>query len=286
MEVAYLIMAHSNYEHLQRLVDAMQHKGAHFLLHIDKKAAAPKLKRAANLSFIDSQRVYWGGFSQVEVTLRLLQTALKNTGAQYFAFLSGVDYPIKPVNSFLELLAGSQAEFINIREGFQPTKPATRLTNFHFQRIERRKNSLPSLAARAVEKALALTGYKKQIPFKPFVGSNWFILSRDCIQYIFRYIAENPHYLKFHKQSLCADESFFQTIIGNSSFRESCCHNLTYADWSVPAPPAEIGIKHIELFQEEKFQEDMYGKFEPYFARKFSDNSKEIIDLIEQKLRA
>jgi hypothetical protein len=84
---------------------------------------------------------------------------------------------------------------------------------------------------------------------------------------------------------LCPDESYFQTIIGNSPFFRTCKTNLTYTDWSSIPAPALINQRHIELFKENIEFNGFYGPYTPFLARKFADNRANIVEIIEKELR-
>jgi hypothetical protein len=91
--------------------------------------------------------------------------------------------------------------------------------------------------------------------------------------------------LKYFKHVYIPDEAFFQTIIGNSKFVENVEGNLTYVDWDADPGPAMIQEKHIELFKSKRHFKTKYGVHEPFFARKFDDSSKTLIDTINTVLR-
>lgn len=285
MKIAYLIVAHHQFNHLQRLIDGLNHDGARFFIHVDLKAAAlPELN--GPVQFIVQQKVYWAGFSQVEVSLRLMEAARQQGEFDYFILLSGVDYPLKSNQRLLEKLHDERGEYINIMKGYQPTKPAARLEKYHWQKINRRKNTPAVKFMKALEKLVYHLGVRKKVQVQPYVGSNWFALSAECVQYIFEFLKAHPGYKKAFRYALCADESFFHTIIGNSPFIEKCRHCLHYADWSGPNPPATIEEKHLQIFESSKSMVDAYGEFTPFFARKFPDNSGPLVEAIERRLRA
>ena len=48
--------------------------------------------------------VHWGGFSILRCELFLLKEAINNCDAEYFHLISGQDYPIKPLSSFLDFV--------------------------------------------------------------------------------------------------------------------------------------------------------------------------------------
>jgi len=77
---------------------------------------------------------------------------------------------------------------------------------------------------------------------------------------------------------------FFQTVLGNSPFREKTTRNLTYADWSkgLSRNPAAITMDHIERFADPAFElNDVEGKGPCFFARKFSETDSALLDRID-----
>src|SRR5690349_20391962 len=97
MKIAYLIICNSNQKHLNRLLKALASDQADFFVHIDKKSknvfelpSWPNIYKLAN-----TVSVYWGGFSIVEATIRLMKEAKKTKNYDYYILLSGSDYPVR-----------------------------------------------------------------------------------------------------------------------------------------------------------------------------------------------
>jgi hypothetical protein len=117
MKIAYLILAHNNYNHLRRLVKALNGSTSTFFIHIDKKSEMPdNLHDFENVIFVKRSKVWWSGWSIVDATLRLMRVAVSH-GFDYYILLSGTDYPIRP-NSFLYEKLSTGNEYINIIKGF------------------------------------------------------------------------------------------------------------------------------------------------------------------------
>ena len=120
---------------------------------------------------------------------------------------------------------------------------------------------------------------KRKFPkgFKPFGGSSYWCLSRECIEYVHNFINQNNEFVDFFRYVLIPDESFFQTIILNSPLRNSVNNNnLNYIRWIPKAPsPIILGKSDFEqIISSEKL-----------FARKFDLNKDaDILDMIDQKI--
>jgi hypothetical protein len=52
-------------------------------------------------------------------------------------------------------------------------------------------------------------------------------LTGECVEYIFRYLQDNPKYQTRFKHTRCAIEVFFQTIVLNSRFSKRRTDKLT-----------------------------------------------------------
>lgn len=287
MKIAYLIAAHDNYAHLRKLVDALNDDNVFFYIHIDKKKSIPHdFPNLPNLSFIENRvKVYWAGFSQVRATLSLLNQAIKEN-YDYYILISGVDYPIRP-NKVLYQLLNEGGEFLETIEGFSSHKPEKRINRYSFDCFNRRDFfSVKTLFFSTLELGLGKM-VKRKFPFKAiYQGSNWFALTHSCISYILEFVKNNPEYCKFYSTTRSPDESFFHTIIGNSPFLHKVRPNLTFADWSEKkSGPAIINASHVSLFKEQDEFEGVAGRYKPFFARKFNDDSAKVVELIEKELR-
>lgn len=283
MKISYLILAHNNFRHLDRLIDALNDTDSTFYIHIDKKARQNYNPQKNNVSVIPTHiDIKWGGFAMVEATLALLEYGVKHTpDADYYILLSGVDYPVRS-KTFLFNQLDKKKEYIDIAPLPVPYKPIERYEYYYFE-YNRRNLKLynPKFLLEVLLKKLKV---KRKAPFQIYAGSQWFALTRKCVQYILNTIKEDTRYVDFFRHTLVPDEAFFQTIIGNSPFLENTMANLTYTDWEVPVPPATIEDRHIDFLKMHIEFNDEYGKRFPYFARKFDDSSDELIVKIQSEL--
>jgi hypothetical protein len=277
LKIAYLIAAHHNYLHLKRLIEALDEQNCTFYIHIDKKSQLPTIK-GENIIFIKERiNVHWSGFSQVRATINLLEWAIKDEN-DYFVLLSGVDYPVK-CNSFLYDKLKEGGEYIHIQKmGADPYAPLSRYKYYYFTDYFNRRNKQSPVTRFFLwlQKQMRKLRIKKRIPFPLYTGASWFILSKSCAAHVLNEIKTNRRYVRFFRFGFCPDESFFQTIIGNSLFYKDVKGYLTYADWSIDPGPALINEHHIPILK------DLNDKF---FARKFNDDSAAIIELINKTLR-
>jgi hypothetical protein len=294
--IAYLILAHANPEHLQRLIARLRSDNAMFFLHVDKKAKPHQFAhlQAADVRLVpDAVSVHWGDFSQVEAILKLMTTALAAGRFDRFVLLSGADYPLWPTANIDAFFAAHpQDEFINLvpMPCEAAGKPLARLTTYTLRPT---LSTLHRLALRVLLKAGVLPRERNLQralgSLQPYGGSTWWALTRAACEYIVQFVRRNPSLVRFFKGTQYADETFLHTILGNSPLHANVRRNLTYTDWSAGgASPANISARHIDYFRATKqfALEDVYGSGPMLFARKFNDGDAALLQRLDAELSA
>lgn len=269
--------------------------------------------------------VYWAEYSMVEAILVLMRQALNNPGHyDYFILSTGSDYPIRRreyIHDFFEINRGR--EFISsiklpdgeacgpvCREYAPQNGCAAYVGNKYYASLNtlrgRSEKPVRKLALKILARSgLARRDFKKKLNgLEPYAGNAGWALTRDACLYIIDFIENNPRYCNYFENVFAPDEIFFHTILGNSFFKSRICRHLTYEDWSVAAAggekysflerlsnkgghPAVLDYRHLSLFEEkEKFiVDDIYGAGEMLFARKFDDNSLDLVSRVEEMIR-
>ena len=91
MKIAYIILAHKNPRQLARMLQALDHDGASFFVHIDRKVAIAPFAEAvregrSDTHFVaDRQDVLWGGYSMVQATIDTVSAALAAGSAAWLS---------------------------------------------------------------------------------------------------------------------------------------------------------------------------------------------------------
>lgn len=284
MKICYLILAHNNFKHLDRLIDSLNDSENNiFYIHIDKKTTEPYTPSLKNAHILPIRiDINWGGYTMIDATLALMEYAKVNSPeADYYILISGVDFPIRPKSFLLEQLRKGY-EYIDIAPVPVPYKPVERYEYFYFD--YKRRNLKLYNPLFLIEVLLKKLKIKRKAPFKVYTGTQWFALTNECVQYILKTVREDKRYTQFFKYTLVPDEAFFQTIIGNSPFKDRTKASLTYTDWEVDNPPATIEERHVDFLKKNIEFNDEYGQRFPYFARKFDDDSKYLLEKIKKKL--
>ncbi len=286
MRVAYLITAYGDFDHLERLVGALDDPRAGFFIHIDARSRVPeglfeRLAERGNVVFAPRRKVWWGGWSHTAAILSLMELAADGDdrcGYDYCVILSGADYPIRSNETIFETLAAG-GEYINANPGFRSGKPESRVKYYWFDGFDRRRLRSPrTILFRALEIVLRALGVRKRrYPFpKIYSGVVWSALSMPCVRYILDNVRANPRYTAFFRTSQVPEEMFFQTIVANSPFASRIRQTPTYIDWDHPsASPPVLTEKHLPILAAKP----------RLFARKFNDHSTAVLDRIDRELR-
>lgn len=296
MKIAYLILVHNTPIHLRRLIQALSSSSSSFFIHLDKKSIADDYSsiKGDNIHFTQERiPVFWGDFSQVEAILILLRAALADQCRfDRFVLLSGAHYPLRSASYIERFLENNpEKEFMNLIALPGPEeggKPISRLTSYTL------RPGTPTII-KTIRKLLMIVGalphtrdYKTYLrDLAPYGGATWWALSREACDFILTFVKKEIQIVNFFKNTICPDESFFHTILGNSHFRSKIARNFTYADWSSGGSgPAHITEKHLAIFQDRSSfgSTKLFGSGEMLFARKFSDESGDLVASLEKQI--
>ena len=271
MKHAYLIMAHDNFELLNKLLLMLDYPGNDIYLHVDKKATDFKLNDLPKLSeskleLIDRIDTNWGGYSLVQCELNLLKSSVKGN-YDYYHLLSGVDLPIKnqrQIHDFFEKNKGY--EFVGFVDHWDKDIIIKKIPFIEVGRkrdliscIKHRINKMSILFQRMLNK-------KPKFDFELFKGSQWFSTTNDFA----KFVLDSEFLIKKNFSNIQAsDEMVIQTILANSKFKdniylgtnaneyESSMRNI---DWNRGTPYTYKDNDFEELVQSNKL-----------FARKFGE---------------
>lgn len=294
MHIAYLILAHDNPAYAQRLIGALREDWTSFFVHVDKKSdirafdALRSLPRTHLLS--DRVSACWGGFSLVQASLNMIAAAAKsNPPPDWYALISGSDYPIRSNPDLYDYLSQSTQEHINLVNLPSPEtrKPLAWLETFHFEGSRGRpmpKRVFLHQLNRLLEKYCKRDFRPILGDMRPYAGSQWWVLSRDAVRHVMEFTHENPRFVRFFRHVLIPDEMYFQIILGNSHFRQKIARNLTYTDFRKRGRnPSPLTEEHVRMFERPDFHlDDAEGKGPVFFARKFNALDQGLLDRVDE----
>lgn len=272
MSVAYLILVHRLPNQFKKLFKAIYESTNFYLIHIDKKAnqeigkdIRSFLEQYPNVHILNSENVIWGGYSMVQAELDGIKYLLSMDAKwDYFINLSGQDYPLKSQKIIKEFLSKNNGKsFIKI-DNQEKKRPET------MNRIENYFEELEDSISDKTHKR----GFMKDVI--PYIGGQWMILTRDCCEFINSSV-EVKKFEDYYLNTLIADESFFQTVLMNTSFNGTLVNDDKRAIIWIPDGDIKLRPKTFT-----KYDLPFLQRSNHLFARKFDDNiDNKIIDDIK-----
>ncbi len=196
----------------------------------------------SNVTFVKPHiRTRWADFSLVEATLLGLQLISKNADVpDWTVLLSGSDYPIKTATQILAELTSSPYDAYIHHEEIKYKAYQRDWQKNCFDRYCTTVLSLPFL-----DKKIRPITLKKRLrhplfttPFLPFsktlrcfAGSQWFCVNSRAVEYIIDFHSNKTALAQHYRRLMCADESYFQTILANAPHLKLQNDNLRYTHW-------------------------------------------------------
>ena len=285
---AFLVMAHTQFNLLCKLIKRLDSEYSDIYLHLDKKwslsndeiAYLKRMPKKSKIYITKRINVMWGGDSQIKAELILLKEARLRNKYKYYHLITGQDYPIVDIHEILSFYDNKkEIEFINFSSNeFSETQ--MHRTKYYWLLRNRcgRDNALGKSIQHALiilQKILRIDRNKKcNLELK--VGSAYF----DITDSLAEWIIENEYKIMgIFRNSSCGDECFLQTLVYNSKFMNNVFldekgTNHRYIDWK--------GSKNAgpRILNESDY--DNIKKSDCFFARKIDEyESKELIELLD-----
>jgi hypothetical protein len=305
MKVCYLLQTHKNPNQIYRLVHTLKQlsPAAQIILNHDFtncELDRAKFETFSHIQIIPSQGGR-GNFSLVQSYLEATQWLLNHVSDfDWLIHLTGQDYPIHPLADverfLLETHYDGFLEYFQVFSQESPWKAQEGYTRYFYQYrtlssnlSDWQKELLRPIKILnyfqpfiRVNSSYGLTlGLKTSVPFNSefvcYGGSFLCILSRECINYLHKFVELNPGILNHYKGVANPDESFIQTVLINSQLFNLCNDSKRYFDFS--------GTRngHPRVLSAEDFPKLVESQ--AYFARKFDLNQdSSIFDLIDEYL--
>lgn len=294
---AYLIIAHNQFDILEKLIKMLDDKRNDIFIHIDKKVSDfdfdyfKKLVKKSNIYFTDRTDVRWGGYSQINCEYILLKKACETGKYFYYHIISGCDLPIQTqdyIHDFFKKINGKQVIQLTTDELIQKNNAYYRISRYHFFDKSFRTNNLLkkkllgafNFVVMPLQRILKVDRLHKKI--KIGYGANWVSITDSFA----RYVIEKEDWVKKHfKHSKCADELFMQTLIVNSKFSKDVYSEksdnfngdacMRYIDWK-RGNPYTLRVQDYDSLVESNM----------LFARKFNSSvDNKIIEKIYNKYK-
>ncbi|KAA6303630.1 MAG: hypothetical protein EZS26_000181 [Candidatus Ordinivivax streblomastigis] len=265
---ALLIVAHSFPKQLEDLVNLLMAPNHYFFIHIDKKSTEMEssssikhLKQNPQVVFLTpSLKVSHGGFSQILVTIKLLEAAFNHVvKADYFHLISGQDYPCRTRADWETFFENNEKSYMHFDSptdvlNWRQQKYPERTDYFHFADLQ-----IPFLPDKLLKFTIkGLNKMAKMYKRKPisdiYAGWSWFSWHRKVVVYVLQFLQEHPNYLNRFRNTYCCDELIFHTLLYPvaDALHIEKYNSLRYVEWH-PKRKAET----LPLVLDEQEYEDI-----------------------------
>lgn len=295
MKHAFLIMAHTNWNLLKRLLKSLDFIDSNIYLHIDAKSEVSKeqLKdiakvcRYATFHMIQRKNVNWGGYSLIDCELSLLRRAVQDKN-DYYHFMSGNDYLIVSEKNFKDFFNENNGkEFIGFSSKEFSKQERQRYQVYHFlqEKIGRKKSAIywfEKVLVKLQMKSRIIDRTKKFNGIKYEVGSEWCSLTKNFAEYL---LGKEQIIKKMFKWSYCCDEVFVQTMFINSPFKNNNFQRTVLDDSENTQNVRAIDWKRGEPYTYEYSDYKELIESGNIFVRKVNNDTAErekLLDLLDE----
>ncbi|MBQ7156121.1 MAG: hypothetical protein IJR85_11295 [Synergistaceae bacterium] len=270
----------------------LDHPKIDIFIHMDAKnrsynpAETLKLTKYSRIFHAPRIKVSWGGYSQINAELILLEAATSQGHYEHYHLLSGADLPIQKREDIIkffeehhgiEFVHSSTVPIKDTDEVFMRMKYYHLLQDLHGRPA--RKNIIMRILRKTERTLLHLQklihiSRNKGINF--YWGSNWFSITDELARYV---LTKREWIHRTFHNTLCCDEFFLQTIAMESKFQCNLFRingnqpgNVRLIDWK-RGEPYTFRLSDIEELKASKAM----------FARKFSPSAdREVIEKIRE----
>ncbi|WP_137743709.1 beta-1,6-N-acetylglucosaminyltransferase [Robertmurraya siralis] len=291
-KTAFMLLVHNHPEQLNKfLMQLVEEEAADVFIHIDAKSdpsMRERIIRHPHITILEERvAVSWGDISQVDATLLLLE-AVCNSDVHYdFVCLrSGQDLLVR--NGFKQFLAEHRNSLFLAYRTLQekdfgmvkiqwPKIVRNRYANYHPLRLLRR------LLLLLYKRGVHILPNRRYFPehFTLYKGSQWFTIPFEAAVFIIDFLNKNRWYYPFFEHSLVPDESFFHTLLLNSTYKEKVINtNLYFLKWGESLKernsPQCLHIGDRALIENSNM----------FFARKFNEQfDKEVVEYFKARVK-
>ena len=276
---AFVVVAHADPTMFRRLTQRLLEIGPVFA-HVD--ATTNNLGWVVDnpdVVFLDNRvSVYWGHWSMVEATVRLIERALMSSEISRITLLSGTHYLLWSPSE-IAVRAASTGDVIAARQA--PNMPDGSRPEIDYRRrfvATKSPTSVLQKLANAFVNRVVYVG--RPLEWRTLVGpegmragSQWWSLTRDTAEFLVKQIRADGALVRYFKKVNCPDEKVFATLFAelDPSPNES---GTTFVKWAGRANPEGIALRDLEAARADK-------KY--WFARKFSSlNDAELLEWLDE----
>ena len=268
MRHAWLIIAHNEFEILQKLVSLLDQAQSDIIVHIDKKVRQlPEIHadKARLIILEDRIDVRWGTVSQIRTELTLLEEAAKQGPYDYYHIISGTTLPLQIYTGLEDYFSHKEGNSIVTGmckdEPYQETLKIHRYNFFvkDFTNPARWKSKVSQFLWRAAIAVQRLLGIRINREGEYYKASNWLSLTEEAVRHI---LFRRPEIEKKYRWSFCGDEFFIPSeLMASPELRQKIVNDEKYLKHDMGR--ANAGVFHLSDYP--ALQQTGY-----LFARKFT----------------
>ena len=276
MKIAFLCLAHNNYQYLSALSDYCCSDGDGFFLHLDINSDIDKSLALNESTFLldknRRKRTRWGTFEIVDATLELIKLAVSKSKYDRYILISGSDLPLLDKAS-LKLKLNSGDNYFSIWDEVQVDNDANRNTSREFfsryfyysfltnpGEVYASKNRLRIYSAIVLNFLISLIPRHQKLTFdKYYKGSQWWCITNEMAEH---FIVESTNQCKDQFKYMHApDEKYFITLAMNSIYekriklnygQDSLAQGLHYINWGWNSPQKALQVFKLDQIEEAK----------------------------------
>lgn len=223
MRIAFLIMAHNSPPMLKALVAKLRHEDTAIYIHIDANTDESSFRAALAghlVHFVnqpDRIAINYAGYSMVRATLSLLRLAYANK-ADRFVLLSGVDYPVQPLDTILSTISQNH-EMLEVDRRLEPHREGRSESWFEKCAYAHYFGDNPWFGLRSRSPLLTKIADKigSRLPRRKYAlpiyyGSAWWSLTEPVVADILGKLRRQPKLFSWFGKSRSSSEMVFQTL--------------------------------------------------------------------------
>lgn len=211
---AYLIVANSNKNQLQLLINSIDDSRNDIYLLIDKKSYLNGeyfYSKYSNIYNVDPINIYWGSYSQIQAEIDLFKSSTLNYHYAYYHLLSGKDLPLDNQDNIHKFFDNNQGKNFIGYSKMQSPNDLNRRLKYRLFRHHYRDDKMPYLLINKIQEKIVNFEIQNKIP-KNKIGfaSNWVSITDRLA----RFILKNEKFIKdkFYTGRLM-DEIFIPTLL-------------------------------------------------------------------------
>ncbi|WP_435952991.1 beta-1,6-N-acetylglucosaminyltransferase [Dryocola sp. BD626] len=225
---AVLIQTHNNASYISLL--AKLNPDVSFYVHVDLKCddIFHEIKKTSceNIFLLEDRvSVYWGGYSQIVATLKLLHMALIKSNASYYHLMSGECFPLIPFSQ-MEKIWGCTPTVNFIESHKRPDNEWRMRTWLPFVDTKHMR----TFPGRVIKKTLRFISNivkTSNITDDIFYGSQWFSINRELCQKIV-HVYQNQDFFNKFSSVTCSDEHAIQMLVRKFDNADIADNNKRY----------------------------------------------------------